>query len=69
MGWLPPGTIERLTREAAALTPDERDSLTWEESRRFVAMDTLELATWNGLKASGKYTPWEAVARLRGFQE
>lgn len=68
MGWLPQSEFDRLRREALALTADERKDLTWEEARRFIADDTLEMAVWTGLKTSGR-TPWQAVAAVRRIPE
>ena len=67
MGWLPQSVFSDLKAEAAALTPEQRATLTWAEARRFVAPDTIDLATWAGLEKSG-LSPWEAVAKLRGLK-
>lgn len=65
MGWLPQSTFDELRRRFLALTPEEREALTWETARAFVAADTLELASWQGLRRSS-LKPWQAVAKLRG---
>jgi hypothetical protein len=67
MGWLPQSEFDRLKREALALTKEERESLNFEQARRFVAFDTIEMARWSGLLKSGRL-PWECVARLKGLQ-
>ncbi len=69
MGWLPQKEFDRLRQEAEALTPEQRQSLTWEEAQRFVAADTLEIAYWMGMRDRKEMTPWQAVARLKRIDE
>jgi hypothetical protein len=63
MGWLPQSDFDATRAAALALTPAEREALTWDDACQFVVADTLEWAKWSRLKRSG-CTPWEAVARL-----
>lgn len=63
MGWLPQSDFNNARSRVLKLSKEDRLALTWEEAGRFVLFDTLHLARWAGLKASG-LTPWEALCRL-----
>lgn len=62
MSWIiePKHSIEELK----TLSPDQRETLTWEEADEFVVDDTLELAEWQSLKDTCA-TPIEALLNLR----
>ncbi len=66
MSWLPQSRFDEARAAAVALTPKQREALTWEEAQQFVVHDTLEMAKWGGLKKSG-LKPWAAVAVLKGI--
>ena len=70
MGWLTQKDFDDVKAAALRLTESERLSLTWKDARKFVLLDTLELATWAGLEELGKsgLTPWEAVCQLRRIE-
>ena len=61
---------KRSTEELKTLSLVERQELTWEQARAFIAPDTLELAAWSGCRkwaqAHGK-SPFEALCRFRGI--
>lgn len=68
MGWLSQSHYDKLKAAALALTQEQRDNLTWDEAQKFRAVDTLEIARWNGMRQRNELTPWQAVARLRGIE-
>ena len=64
MGWSTRKQIDDGRSRVLALTPEERAALTWEQAGKMVLLDTIALARWSGLKGSGEWTPWEALAKV-----